>query len=92
MLIVAMTYAVNLLRVIVVFGLVYRRLARTRPFCAERKMALSLNLVSGAHAHPSALSSAAVDAVHRITTDASRITESAYTQILAAGLSAGGIR
>ena len=65
------------------------RVARTCPFCAERKMALSPNLVSGAHAHASALSSAAVDAVHRITTDASRITESAYTQILAAGLSAG---
>lgn len=58
-------------------------------FCAERKAALSPAMVSGAHSSVSDLPAAAVEAVHRITTDAARLTQSWYQDLLGEGLSEG---
>ena len=53
------------------------RQARTCAFCAERKKALSPAMVQGEHDRASdLLSDIAVDAVHRIVTDATRLTQS----------------
>jgi hypothetical protein len=51
------------------------RVARQCQFCHERKAALSLYALKGKHQVISNLPATAIDAVHRITTDASRITE-----------------
>jgi len=59
------------------------------PLCCERREALSPNAVQGSHASVSGLPSAAVDAVHRITTDAARLTRSWYQGLLEDGLSEG---
>ncbi len=44
-------------------------------FCAQRKQALSPYSFAGEHQHDSMLDAVAVDAVHRIITDQSRITQ-----------------
>jgi hypothetical protein len=59
------------------------------PLCATRREALSPHSVAGEHSRVSELSDAAVDAVHRITTDASRLTQSWYRGLLADGLTQG---
>ena len=46
------------------------------PVCAERKAALSPLAVAGKHAGSGPLPAKVVDAVHRITTDSARLTES----------------
>lgn len=52
------------------------RNARTCDLCARRKSALSPYAVTGEHDHGGGLPDRAVDAVHRIITDQSRITRS----------------
>lgn len=51
------------------------RQARTCVFCSQRKLALSPNSVAGKHSRNSELDECAVDAVHRIITDQTRITQ-----------------
>ncbi len=50
------------------------RCARTCQLCADRRQALSPNSVSGEHDRAADLPTVARDAVHRITTDPTRIT------------------
>jgi hypothetical protein len=59
------------------------------PLCTARRDALSPNAVDGAHQCASSLPSAAVEAIHRMTTDASRLTRQWYEGLLADGLSEG---
>jgi hypothetical protein len=65
------------------------RAARDCALCRERKAALSPHAVAGEHEATSLLPAAAVDAVHRITTDPGRLSKSWYEKTLAAGVSAG---
>jgi hypothetical protein len=65
------------------------RAARVCKLCGERKEALSPSAVSGDHDHASELSPLMIDVVHRITTDAARLSEVWYQQVLADGLSEG---
>ena len=51
------------------------RNALTCPFCAERKEALSPYTFQGKHIDSGALPERVVDAVHRIVTDQTRITQ-----------------
>lgn len=51
------------------------RRARGCTLCRQRKEALSPFAVSGEHEHAGVLPAALVDAIHRITTDAGRLTE-----------------
>ena len=44
-------------------------------FCMERKMALSPNSIEGEHDPVDGLSQIAIDAVHRVITDQTRITQ-----------------
>lgn len=64
------------------------RAARTCRLCAERKMAVSPNAVDGRHDRPEetpeVLPEAAIEAVHRITTDAARLSAS-FVESLARG-------
>lgn len=62
------------------------RLATSCPLCAARREALSPHAVDGEHAHAGALPAAAVDAVHRVVTDASRITRGWVEGLAAQGL------
>jgi len=62
------------------------RRARSCALCAERKDALSPNAVAGQHEASATLSATQVDAVHRITTDPSRLSQSWLEGLLAAGL------
>lgn len=57
------------------------------PFCRSRKAALSPNAVAGEHQSSGGLPDAAVDAVHRVITDQSRITRSYIVANVDAGLS-----
>ena len=57
------------------------------PFCAERKTALSPNAVQGEHRSGTTLDSRVIDAVHRVITDQSRITQTFVDDNAAAGLS-----
>lgn len=60
------------------------------PLCHVRRRALSPNTVDGAHATlDTRLPDAAVEAVHRIATDASRLSRRWYQGLLAQGLSEG---
>lgn len=60
------------------------------PLCLERKEALSPFSVQGEHAHAStALPKAAVDAVHRIVTDATRLTKDWVDRLPADGITDG---
>jgi hypothetical protein len=65
------------------------RAARECALCRERKAALSPHAVAGEHEATAALPAAAIDAVHRITTDPGRLSRSWYEKTLAAGLSDG---
>ena len=56
-------------------------------FCAERKASLSPYTVEGSHLTDTALPSRAVDAVHRVVTDQSRITRKYVDDNAADGLS-----
>ena len=64
------------------------RRARGCALCRERKAALSPFAVEGEHDHAGILSPPIVDAVHRVTTDAGRLTESWYRSLLDQGLTA----
>lgn len=57
------------------------------PHCAARKLALSPNSVKGEHLSAGSLSENIVDAVHRVITDQSRITQTYVNDNSAAGLS-----
>jgi hypothetical protein len=57
--------------------------------CAQRKQALSPYNFPGEHKHSGALDAVAVDAVHRIVTDQTRITQAWITAIAGQGLSDG---
>jgi hypothetical protein len=56
-------------------------------FCAKRKQALSPYALEGTHTHANELPIAAVDAVHRIVTDQTRITRRWVEDNVIAGLS-----
>jgi len=61
--------------------------ARDCPLCAERKQALSPYAVDGRHAGESALPEALLDAVHRVASDAGRLTGRFVEKLQAAGVS-----
>ncbi len=65
------------------------REARHCDFCCQRKQALSPKSVSGKHKNSTGLSDPMLEAVHTIVTDASRITESWYQDLLTHGLTDG---
>ena len=62
------------------------RAAMACPLCAARKQALSPARVAGDHASLAALPDAAIHAIHRIRTDAGRLGEAWFHQIIDAGL------
>jgi len=64
------------------------RRARSCPLCRERKAALSPFSVDGEHDHGGALSAPMVDEIHRVTTDAARLSESWYRSLRDQGLGA----
>ncbi len=63
------------------------RNARGCPLCRERKAALSPFAVSGSHNLSTNLPEVAIDTVHRLTTDPSRLTEKWLHETQANGLS-----
>ncbi len=63
------------------------RRAETCTLCRDRKNAISPNAVQGEHDHGDILPGAAVEAVHRISTDVGRLTRSFFDQTLKAGVS-----
>jgi sarcosine oxidase delta subunit len=63
------------------------RRAQSCPLCTERKTALSPFSVAGEHDQTGALPPLLCDAIHRVTTDAGRLTASWYASLLADGLS-----
>ncbi len=63
------------------------RLARTCSYCAERKSALSPTHKKGQHLSQNILDAALIDAIHRVTTDASRLTRSFLDELNQAGIS-----
>ena len=63
------------------------RNARSCGYCVERKQALSPYTFAGSHDQDEGLPAAAVDAVHRIVTDQTRITQAYIDQNVAEGLS-----
>jgi hypothetical protein len=65
------------------------RSASACPLCQERKAALSPHAIDGAHAHDQALPEPAVDAVHRLVTDASRLHGGWVEKLAASGVSDG---
>lgn len=62
------------------------RRARSCALCAERKAALSPFAVEGEHDHAGDLSQPMVDEIHRVTTDAQRLTRDWHESLLADGL------
>jgi alkylhydroperoxidase family enzyme len=54
--------------------------------CLERREAISPFAVQGKHDHAGILSEAMVDEIHRITTDAARLTQAWYRSLLEEGL------
>ena len=65
------------------------RAARDCEFCAERRDTLSPYAVSGEHGSATSLPSVVIEAVHRITTDAARLSEQAIQEVSADGLDDG---
>ena len=65
------------------------RAAKDCRFCAERKAALSPNAVQGEHDAVSDLPKPLVDLIHRIVTDAARLTESYVAELAEHGISDG---
>ncbi|MFP6565562.1 MAG: alkylhydroperoxidase-related (seleno)protein [Myxococcota bacterium] len=63
------------------------RSARDCGLCAERKQALTPNAVQGEHAHAGVLPTVAVEAVHRITSDPSRLSKAWVDGLAKQGLS-----
>lgn len=63
------------------------RAALDCPSCAERKAALSPYAVTGTHQAVTDLPPVLVDVIHRVRTDASRLTKQFYDAALAGGLS-----
>jgi hypothetical protein len=64
------------------------RRARSCQLCQARKEALSPFSIDGEHDCGDVLSSEMVDEIHRVTTDAARLTEAWYQSLLDAGLTA----
>ena len=62
------------------------RRARSCAICRERKNALSPHAIQGEHDHAGILSAPMVDEIHRITTDAARLTQSWYQSLVEQGL------
>lgn len=62
------------------------RRARNCAICRERKNALSPNAIQGDHDHAGILSAPMVDQIHRITTDAARLTQSWHQSLIDEGL------
>jgi len=62
------------------------RRAQDCRLCRDRKAALSPAMVDGEHDHEGVLAPAAVDAIHRIVTDASRLSKSWLEKLQADGL------
>lgn len=62
------------------------RRAETCALCLDRKAAVSPNAVGGDHDCGDVLPEAAIEAVHRISTDAGRLTKTFYEQTLSAGI------
>jgi hypothetical protein len=62
------------------------RNARRCGFCAERKAALSPNSVDGEHDCEGALPDAAIEAIHRLVTDAGRLTRTWFEKLMSEGL------
>src|SRR5262245_48765803 len=62
------------------------RRAATCAFCRERRAALSPNAVQGAHQSLSVLSPPLVDVIHRVRTDAGRLTRAWYESLADRGL------
>jgi hypothetical protein len=62
------------------------RAAARCALCAERKAALSPFAVEGEHGRVAALPAAAIDLVHRLTTDPGRLSRQWYDDTIAAGL------
>jgi len=58
------------------------RLARACALCLARRQALTASAVEGRHERSGALPAAAIEAVHRLVTDASRITRSWLETVL----------
>jgi len=63
--------------------------ARHCPLCLQRKQALSPRSVAGSHVNEESLRAPVINAVHAIATDASRLTENWYQEILDNGFSEG---
>lgn len=64
------------------------RLARDCALCRERKQALSPFAVEGEHDHGRSLPAPMVDEIHRVTTDAARLSQTWYESLLEQGISA----
>ena len=62
------------------------RLARNCAFCAERKSALSPYAVEGEHDSKGILPPAAVEVIHRVTTDPQRLSRVFYDKAIGDGL------
>lgn len=62
------------------------RLAQNCSFCAERKSALSPYAVQGEHDSEGILPAAAVEVIHRVTTDPQRLSRTFYDKALEGGL------
>ena len=63
------------------------RAARNCALCVTRKAAPIPQAVAGAHTTATALSAAAIEAIHRIVSDPGRLSEAWYKRTIAAGLS-----
>lgn len=63
------------------------RRAETCELCQKRKGAISPNAVQGEHDHGEGLPDAAIEAVHRISTDSGRLGKTFFEQTKAAGIS-----
>ncbi|MCP5044289.1 MAG: hypothetical protein GY944_24940 [bacterium] len=64
------------------------RRAQDCTLCRQRKQALSPFAATGEHDHGGQLDEAIVDEIHRVTTDAARLSESWYRSLLDDGLTA----
>jgi hypothetical protein len=64
------------------------RWARDCALCRERKRALSPFAVDGEHDHAGVLPAPMVDEIHRVTTDAARLSQKWFESLLEQGLSA----
>ena len=63
------------------------RAARECALCRERKQSLSPGTVEGKHASVSALPGAAIEVIHRVTTDPARLSRAWFDGVISSGLS-----